>query len=204
MGSHALLQRIFPTQGSNPGTPHCRWILYQPSQAGSPLSTQIAMSSILTLETLHKKPHWRRCPFFWSCAHCRRHPPPQSHPGFEGNFGCSWDVVKSCDPGQGPPEEHGITEWRAGSPRPHRSFVGDWGKWVCAIDLGFLWGEHQTAILTVFNFMYWQMFQIDFNDQQEVANFLSGQERTVKIQKSKEKSKWRNMFSPFHKSEHMG
>ena len=44
------------------------------------------------------------------------------------------------------------------------------------------------------------MFQIDFNDQQEVANFLSGQERTVKIQKSKEKS---NMLSPFHKSEHM-
>ena len=26
---HALLQRIFPTQGLNPGLPHCRWILYQ-------------------------------------------------------------------------------------------------------------------------------------------------------------------------------
>ena len=128
MGSHALLQRIFPTQGSNPGIPHCRWILYQLSQTGSPLSTQIIISSILTLETLHKKPHWRRCPSFWSYAHCRRHPPPQSHPGFEGNFGCSWDVVKSCDPGPGPPEEHGITEWRAGSPQPHRSFMEDWGK----------------------------------------------------------------------------
>ena len=23
-----LLQGIFPTQGSNPGLPHCRWILY--------------------------------------------------------------------------------------------------------------------------------------------------------------------------------
>ena len=29
VGSHSLLQRIFPTQGSNPGLPHCRWILYQ-------------------------------------------------------------------------------------------------------------------------------------------------------------------------------
>ena len=25
--SHSLLQGIFPTQGSNPGLPHCRWIL---------------------------------------------------------------------------------------------------------------------------------------------------------------------------------
>ena len=28
MGCHALLQGIFPTQGSNPGLLHCRWILY--------------------------------------------------------------------------------------------------------------------------------------------------------------------------------
>ena len=27
--SLSLLQEIFPTQGSNPGLPHCRWILYQ-------------------------------------------------------------------------------------------------------------------------------------------------------------------------------
>ena len=29
MGSFSLLQGIFPTQGSNPGLPHCRRILYQ-------------------------------------------------------------------------------------------------------------------------------------------------------------------------------
>ena len=29
---------IFPTQGLNPGLPHCRWIPYQPSHKGSPLS----------------------------------------------------------------------------------------------------------------------------------------------------------------------
>ena len=32
VGSPSLLQGIFPTQGSNPGLPHCRWILYQLSQ----------------------------------------------------------------------------------------------------------------------------------------------------------------------------
>ena len=29
MGSLSLLQGIFPTQGSNIGLQHCRWILYQ-------------------------------------------------------------------------------------------------------------------------------------------------------------------------------
>ena len=32
VGCHALLQGIFPTQGLNPGLPHCRWILYCLSQ----------------------------------------------------------------------------------------------------------------------------------------------------------------------------
>ena len=36
VGCHALLQGIFPTQGSNPGLPHCRQILYCPSHQGSP------------------------------------------------------------------------------------------------------------------------------------------------------------------------
>ena len=36
MGSLFLLQGIFPTQGSNPGLPHCKWILYQLSHKGSP------------------------------------------------------------------------------------------------------------------------------------------------------------------------
>ena len=36
VGNHSLFQGIFPTQGSNSGLPHCRWILYQLSQWGSP------------------------------------------------------------------------------------------------------------------------------------------------------------------------
>ena len=36
VGSLSLLQGIFPTQGSNPGLSHCRWILYELSHKGSP------------------------------------------------------------------------------------------------------------------------------------------------------------------------
>ena len=35
VGCHAFLQRIFPTQGSNPGLPHYRQILYGLSRQGS-------------------------------------------------------------------------------------------------------------------------------------------------------------------------
>ena len=36
VGSLSFLLGIFPTQGFNPGLPHCRWILYQLSHKGSP------------------------------------------------------------------------------------------------------------------------------------------------------------------------
>ena len=36
VGCHSLLQGIFPTQGSNPGLLHCRWILYHVSHQRSP------------------------------------------------------------------------------------------------------------------------------------------------------------------------
>ena len=36
VGSLSLLQGIFPTQGSNLGVPHCRWILYQLSHQENP------------------------------------------------------------------------------------------------------------------------------------------------------------------------
>ena len=35
-GSCSLLWGIFPTQGLNPGLPHCGWILYQLRHQGSP------------------------------------------------------------------------------------------------------------------------------------------------------------------------
>ena len=56
-GSFSLLQGIFPTQGLNPGFPHCRWILYQLSHKES-----IIMSS-------HKGSHY-------TVTGDKSHPPP--------------------------------------------------------------------------------------------------------------------------------
>ena len=36
VGSLSLFQGVVPTQGSNPGLPHCRSILHQVSHKGSP------------------------------------------------------------------------------------------------------------------------------------------------------------------------
>ena len=36
VGSQPFLQGIFPTQGSNPGVPHCKMLLYHLSRQGSP------------------------------------------------------------------------------------------------------------------------------------------------------------------------
>ena len=47
VGCHGLLQGIFPTQGSNPGPPHCRQILHPLSHQGSPDLEQA--SSVLAL-----------------------------------------------------------------------------------------------------------------------------------------------------------
>ena len=38
VGCHALLQGIFPTQGSNPRLLHCRWILYRWATRDAPSS----------------------------------------------------------------------------------------------------------------------------------------------------------------------
>ena len=44
-GSHSLLQRIFLTQGSNPGLLNCTWILYHLSHQGSPWNEQENINS---------------------------------------------------------------------------------------------------------------------------------------------------------------
>ena len=42
MSRLSLLQGVFPTQGSNPGLPHCRRILYQPK----PFTTEALINKI--------------------------------------------------------------------------------------------------------------------------------------------------------------
>ena len=46
VGCHAPLQGIFPTQGSNPGLPHCKWIFYQLSYQESPRATMSIITPI--------------------------------------------------------------------------------------------------------------------------------------------------------------
>ena len=51
MGSLSLLQGIFPTQGSNPGLPHCRRILYQLSHQESPWKPRVTSKAAVWLKT---------------------------------------------------------------------------------------------------------------------------------------------------------
>ena len=48
VGSCSLLQRIFPTQGLNPGLPHCSRTLSQPSHQGSPRILKCVVYSFCT------------------------------------------------------------------------------------------------------------------------------------------------------------
>ena len=54
VGCHALLQGIFPTQGSNPGLPHCRQIPYRLSHQGSSSHRGILMYLLIWLTILIK------------------------------------------------------------------------------------------------------------------------------------------------------
>ena len=53
-GSLSLLQGIFPTQRSNPGLPHCRWILYQLSHSWLVFYKVQLLSSLSNLLNISK------------------------------------------------------------------------------------------------------------------------------------------------------
>ena len=59
MSSLSLLQEIFSTQGLNPGLLHCRQILYQLSQKGSPTGI---WGRFLVWNCLLRESHWFICP----------------------------------------------------------------------------------------------------------------------------------------------
>ena len=48
VGSLSLLQQIFPTQGLNPGLPHCRWVLYQLSHECEENSVEVNSTAQVT------------------------------------------------------------------------------------------------------------------------------------------------------------
>ena len=58
VGCHFLLQGMFPTQGSNPGPPHCRQMRY-------PLSHQGSLHKTLVKEVKEDTNRWRNTPCSW-------------------------------------------------------------------------------------------------------------------------------------------
>ena len=65
MGSCSLLQGIFPTQGSNPGLPHCRWILYQLRRATGEAPSTILNMIIMEYEFCNTGLLMRRTEFYF-------------------------------------------------------------------------------------------------------------------------------------------
>ena len=79
MGCHSLLQRIFPTQGSNPGLQHCRQILYCLSYQNLPSSAKLSQSlNDSRWHSLLRPWHLLRLPWFHI---------PRAQP---------WGVQRSC------------------------------------------------------------------------------------------------------------
>ena len=64
VGSLSILQGIFPTQGSNPGLPHCRPILYQLSPTGSARTLSGSLSLLQGLFPTQE--------LNWGLVHCRQ------------------------------------------------------------------------------------------------------------------------------------
>ena len=64
VGSLSLLKGIFPTQGSNPGLPHCRQILYHLSHQGSPRILEWVSLSLLQWIFPTQESNW-------GLLHCR-------------------------------------------------------------------------------------------------------------------------------------
>ena len=60
VGCYALLQGIFPTQGSNLGLPHCRKILYHLSYQGIPISLTCGISNTIQMHLSMKKKQTHR------------------------------------------------------------------------------------------------------------------------------------------------
>ena len=65
VGSPSLLQGIFPTQQSNWGLLHCRWILYQLSHKGKPKNTGVGSLSLFQRIFPTQQSNWGLLPCRW-------------------------------------------------------------------------------------------------------------------------------------------
>ena len=78
LGSLSFLQGIFPTQGSNPGLPHCRQILYQLRHQGNPWKLgwvvyPFSRGIFLTQESYHDLLHYMWILYHVSCQGSPKH-----------------------------------------------------------------------------------------------------------------------------------
>ena len=118
VGSLSLLQGIFPTQGSNPGHPHCMQILYQLSRKGCPRILEweaypfsspflahckhlVKLVHLLSPSHLSQKCFYlghQRTPFWTpgdgSKNSLHTHPSPlPHHAGIKGQRDCLWELA---------------------------------------------------------------------------------------------------------------
>ena len=59
VGGHSLLQRIFPTQGSNPDLLYCRQIVYHLSHQGSPLTLSVMLKINKLIKHTFRNIQWQ-------------------------------------------------------------------------------------------------------------------------------------------------
>ena len=76
VGSHSLLQGVFPTQGLDPGLHHCRRILYQLSHHGSPSVTQAHIILWISVCKVKQLVYWNKWynffRFYWGKWQCKK------------------------------------------------------------------------------------------------------------------------------------
>ena len=126
VGCHALLQGIFPTQGLNPGLPHCRQILYHLSHQGNPLTRILTpCSQVPSLQKGGHQSHSRTSSPSCNCRH-RRGNTPLTESDQTQTAEAILEVVcaLSEDPGLG-----AHSPWPCSS-RAQRPREGSWYLWL--------------------------------------------------------------------------
>ena len=88
VGSLFLLQVIFPTQGSNPGLLHCRWILLPAESQGKPKNTGVGRLSLLQGIFPTQESNW-------GLLHCRLILSQLNYQGSQ--IECMWFSVPTLD-----------------------------------------------------------------------------------------------------------
>ena len=150
--SHSLLQGIFPTQGSNPGLPLCRWILYPLNHQGSQINLPVVIvvtkscptlcdpmdCSIPGFPVLHHLPELAQIHVHWVLGYqmdflC----PPSPHPSLELLYYVNWNKIKDqcCY----------MYSQVSGCVDSHTCFI------FCAISLGLLGSKLVHKFLPFFN-----------------------------------------------------